>query len=56
MSTITKLLRNQRGAGSIEYALVASLIAVAAMAGYQNLGDGVESAFNNVDQNLAAKS
>jgi pilus assembly protein Flp/PilA len=56
MNKISKLLRNQRGAGSIEYALVASLIAVAAMAGYHNLGAGVESSFNGIDENLEAKS
>lgn len=43
-----KLLKNARGAGSIEYALVASLIAIAAIAGYGNLGDSVGGTFNNV--------
>lgn len=52
MRIAPKLLTNTRGATAIEYALIASLISVAAMAGYQSLGDKVLSGFNNVDQAL----
>ena len=45
---IIGLFKDVRGAGSIEYALVASLIAIAAIAGYGNLGDSVEGTFNTV--------
>ena len=46
------LMSNQRGATAIEYALVASLISVAAIAAFQSVGDGVFGKFNNVDQTL----
>lgn len=46
------LKSNQRGATAIEYALVASLISVAAIAAFNNLGDGVFGKFNSVDQTL----
>ena len=48
MAIISKLARDQRGAGTIEYSLVAALIAVAAIGGYQSLGGGVKGTFNNV--------
>jgi pilus assembly protein Flp/PilA len=53
MPIIVKLLRDKRGAGAIEYALVASLIAIAAISGYKELGNKVESHFTNVDQSLS---
>ena len=52
MRMFGKLLGNSRGATAIEYALVASLISVAAIAGYHSLGDAVFGNFNNVDQAL----
>ncbi|MEO7240938.1 MAG: Flp family type IVb pilin [Sphingomicrobium sp.] len=55
MPTIVKLLKDKRGIGAIEYALVASLISVAALAGYQSLGSQVGSSFSNIDQTLAGK-
>lgn len=42
------LLRCKRGAGAIEYALVASLIALAAYGAFQNLGNKADAMFNNV--------
>jgi pilus assembly protein Flp/PilA len=53
MKLIGKLLRDNRGAGAIEYALVASLIAIAAISGYNELGGKVQSHFTNVDQSLS---
>jgi pilus assembly protein Flp/PilA len=47
-----KLFADRRGATAIEYALIASLISVAAIVGYQNLGDKVESSFNNTSAKL----
>jgi pilus assembly protein Flp/PilA len=44
--------RCDRGATAIEYAVIASLISVAAIAGFQTLGDKVELMFNNVSNNL----
>jgi Flp pilus assembly pilin Flp len=43
MITIGKLLRDKRGVGTIEYALVAMLISVAALSAYANLGTKVQS-------------
>jgi pilus assembly protein Flp/PilA len=48
MHRLTKFLHCERGANAIEYALVASLIAVAAYAAFQNLGNGINSMYNNV--------
>lgn len=52
MTKIRNLMTNSRGATAIEYALVASLISVAAIAAFHNLGDGVFGKFNAVDQTL----
>jgi pilus assembly protein Flp/PilA len=52
MKCLLNILRDNRGVSAIEYAIIASLISVAAMAGYTNLGGKVESNFNNVDQAL----
>ena len=52
MRKFMTLLSNSRGATAIEYALVASLISVAAIAAFHNLGDGVFGKFNQVDQTL----
>jgi Flp pilus assembly pilin Flp len=41
-----KLLRDDKGVGTIEYALVAMLISVAALSAYANLGTKVQSHWN----------
>ena len=43
MITIGKLLRDEKGVGTIEYALVAMLISVAALSACANLGSKVQS-------------
>lgn len=48
-----KLWTDNRGVSAIEYALIASLISVAAIAGYHNLGSKVQNSFEDIDQNLA---
>jgi pilus assembly protein Flp/PilA len=48
MRLLRTILRNHRGATAIEYALVAALIAVAAIAAFKNLGGQVDSTFNGV--------
>lgn len=53
MRFLTRLWSNQRGATAIEYSLIATLISIAAIVGYQNLGAKVETGFDNVDQSLA---
>lgn len=43
MTIIRKLLRDDKGIGTIEYALVAMLIGVGALSAYANLGVKVQS-------------
>ena len=50
------LLRNTRGATAIEYGLIAALIAVAAIAAMQGLGNQLKSTFNNAKTNMAKTS
>jgi len=52
MTFIHRLFADKRGVTAIEYALIASLISVAAIAGYQTLGNKVESSFNNTAEKL----
>jgi pilus assembly protein Flp/PilA len=52
MRQLTKLLRCGRGATAIEYALVASLISIAALAAFEQLGDKADTMFNNVSNHL----
>lgn len=55
MKTIIHQLRlDRRGVAAIEYALIASLIAVAAVAGMTVLGDSQEEQWNEVNDNLDA--
>ena len=42
-----RIFKDKRGAGAIEYALVASLISVAAVVAFHGLGDKLESSYNN---------
>ena len=52
MGWFARIFRCQKGANAIEYALVASLISIAAVAGMQRLGTGINSMFSNVSSNL----
>ena len=52
MFRIFRILTDKRGATAIEYALIASLISVAAILGYESLGDGVENSFQNTADKL----
>ena len=45
---IRKLFKNKKGATAIEYGLIAALIAVAAIAAMQGLGNSLNSTFGNV--------
>ena len=47
-----KLIKDSRGATAIEYALIASLLSVAAITAFNNLGTSVQAKFNNIDQSL----
>ena len=47
MVTIGKLLRDKKGVGTIEYALVAMLISVGAISAYAYLGTKIQSNWSN---------
>jgi len=49
---LMKLLRCEKGANAIEYALVASLIAIAAVGAFNNLGNKIDTMYNNVSNSL----
>lgn len=52
MRRLTKLLRCERGANAIEYALVASLIAIAAVGAFNNMSDRINTMYNNVSNHM----
>ena len=52
MQTIRKFIKNSKGATAIEYGLIAALIAVAAIAAMQGLGNKLKTTFNNVSSNM----
>lgn len=52
MHRLTNILRCERGANAIEYALVASLISIAALIAMQNLGNKIDTMYNNVSNHL----
>lgn len=52
MKVIKKIFNNENGATAIEYGLIASLIAVAAITAMSSLGTKLGTTFNNVQANL----
>lgn len=57
MRSLTRIYRSgivgcRRGATAIEYALVASLIAVAAVGAFHTLGNKLNNTYNNVNNDL----
>ena len=52
MLHLRKLIANSRGATAVEYALIASLISVAAIAGFYNLGGKVQGSYADIEQNI----
>jgi pilus assembly protein Flp/PilA len=51
---LISVLRNYKAATAIEYGLIAALIAVAAIAAMQGLGNKLKTTFNNVSTNMKA--
>ena len=51
-SIFRRLMRNDRGATAIEYTLIASLIAVAAITAMRAVGAGLNNTLNGVVNNL----
>jgi pilus assembly protein Flp/PilA len=52
MRGLTRIIRCERGANAIEYALVASLIAIAAIVGINNVANKMGVMYNNVENHL----
>jgi pilus assembly protein Flp/PilA len=52
MRKLTAILHCEKGANAIEYALVASLIAVAAVGAFMNLRDKIGTMYNNVENSI----
>jgi pilus assembly protein Flp/PilA len=52
MRTLPRIIRCERGANAIEYALVASLIAIAALGAFQNLAGKIDNMYSNVSNHL----
>jgi pilus assembly protein Flp/PilA len=48
MRPFRTILRDRRGGTAIEYALVATLIAIAAIVAFRNLGTQIDTTLNNV--------
>ena len=53
MQFIKNLVRDEAGATAIEYGLIAALIAVAAIAAMQGLGNNLKGTFNKVGGELS---
>lgn len=54
MQKFRNFLKNSKGATAIEYGLIAALIAVAAIAAMQGLGNQLNKTFGNVTSNMKA--
>ncbi|QNQ11420.1 Flp family type IVb pilin [Sphingomonas alpina] len=54
MQKIRNFIKNSKGATAIEYGLIAALIAVAAIAAMQGLGNQLKTTFTNVSSNMKA--
>ncbi len=54
MLRIRKLVHEQKGATAIEYGLIAALIAVAAIAAMQGIGNQLNTTLTNVQNEMAS--
>ena len=54
MKILRKFMRNEKGATAIEYGLIATLIAIAAITAMSSVGTKLTTTFNNVSSNLKA--
>lgn len=52
MKLVSRFLKNESGATAIEYGLIAALISVAIIGGATLVGEGVNSTFTNVSNEL----
>ena len=54
MKILRKFMRNEKGATAIEYGLIATLIAIAAITAMTSVGTKLNTTFTNVGNNLKA--
>lgn len=54
MKILRKFMRNEKGATAIEYGLIATLIAIAAITAMTSVGGKLTTTFNNISTNLKA--
>jgi pilus assembly protein Flp/PilA len=54
MKILRKFMRNEKGATAIEYGLIATLIAIAAITAMTSVGTKLSTTFSNVGNNLKA--
>ena len=54
MKFLNTLRRDETGATAIEYGLIAALIAVAAIAAMQGMGDQLKTTFNSASSGMAS--
>jgi pilus assembly protein Flp/PilA len=52
LSIFRRLMKNERGASAIEYALIASLIAVAAITAMTTVGNKISNVMSNVANSM----
>ena len=52
LTKLSKFLKNSKGATAIEYALIASLIAVVAITGMKAIGNKILNQLTNIANNL----
>lgn len=52
LSIFRRLMKNEKGATAIEYTLIASLIAVAAITAMKTVGGKITNTLTNVSNNL----
>jgi pilus assembly protein Flp/PilA len=55
-ATLRKLLKSVDGATAIEYGLIAALIAVGALAGFQSFGAGLSNMWDRVSNEVGSTS
>ena len=56
MRILRKLLADERGATAIEYGLIAALIAIAAIAAMQGMGNQLKTTFNTTSSGMRSTS
>lgn len=56
MTLFARILRDERGATAIEYGLIAALIAVAAIAAMQGMGNQLKTTFNTASSAMSGGS